>query len=143
MEEKKPEHNFQRGDFVTNGSATIIVIGRQGRDKTLFAGVIVQQNDPTDKVHKVGEYSESWHGWKFKKIEYCQPRADLIREANNRDLDGVGSDAVEFAEWIRENHILYLIANCGDMWADYRLPIGQHYLTTAQLYAKFKQQKEK
>lgn len=66
-----------------------------------------------------------------------QPRADLIREANNRDLDGVGSEAVEFAEWVREN----FESKKHTGWKKHGTE--KPYYSTVQLYELFKQQKEK
>jgi hypothetical protein len=86
QQEKKQEHRFVKGDIVTNGMIDIIVISRQGPNKTLFAGVIIKNNDLLDKVHKVGEYSESWHGWKFKKVIESPNEQPAVKDNTRYEL---------------------------------------------------------
>lgn len=74
-------------------------------------------------------------------------KAIAKEELNKKGMPTAGreSNAVEFAEWIRENELTYNSHN-GGYWYEYDTNrIEERYLcdTTAELYAIFKQQKQK
>lgn len=87
-------------------------------------------------------------GWvdAFKQIakeelgKLNQSRADLIREANNRDMGGAGrdDDRNEFAEWCRMQSNYGFVRGMGWMYS-----ITNEYFSTDFMYELFKQQKEK
>lgn len=99
-------------------------------------------------VQALAEWSEKEVG-EAATAPLIQERADLIREANNRDMDGVGSyrhsdiqslndDRNEFAEWCRMQPNYGFVRGMG--WI---CSITQEYISTDQMYELFKQQKEK
>jgi hypothetical protein len=77
------KHDFKKGEKVIYDSITVLVTG-PGLDPTLFAGVLIHQNDP--KSHfTVGDYTRTWHGWLFKRIEKSE--AKFISETAVTDPD--------------------------------------------------------
>jgi hypothetical protein len=98
-ERKSAVNAFKKGDIVIHETTSILVTG-EGASQELFAGVIIEQTDlgNVGKIHAIGDYSRSWHSWKFGKVagatEYAT-KLNLLQQ-ENEELIRWKMEAVEF-----------------------------------------------
>lgn len=89
-----PKEVFTRGDYVQPvGEKAIILVTGWTNTETNFRGVVVDTPRDAQFPLRLGEYSETWHTKKFKKVDYAAKLHQVEQE--NEQLRGWKMEAAE------------------------------------------------
>lgn len=123
MEKKElPVEVFKRGDYVQpeGEKAIILVTGWTNTEKN-FRGAVVEAPINAPYPLRLGEYSETWHAKKFKKVDYAtklQEAEDKIKELErqNEKLKATANGWRPLLEEVMNKHGAIILMHDNDFY---------------------------